>query len=607
MMFLKINTKKGFTLFTALVSLLLISVTLVLLFNMIKTEETYLSLISNQSAMSDLITIGDLARADAFDSFIVALRFNWETSNSNLNQKIILDRSELDTNWSDFVQIMANKQFFSMNFAGYFATALLLRLQHTVEPPGYKIVLEQLNNDTTDEGLGNNGDRYRAIVNQMFLDGGNKIDVVNCSNENPEECTGSFYITIDATKLSDENYELLPKINVLRHKSQDVIQRPIFGRQVYKIYMPWRGFQALKTARRIAHSTDAEISSNPGYFYNTSTSDVGLFNPKIHNTLEQARLGVCEPRSCAYREDLFTTVSADGFSGSCLAPGDQEVEIKPVLPSGSFSSYSPPLNLSYNVKTLSTDSQDIFTKLVEGTTKLNLNERSDETIVFNNGLEMIAGNGLDGFEDVNLFNLNVTPELTRTKQITEQQSAQSVSSSAFNSQNFAINNPGTLAGGLGLFYDDDLNRARTFRDLTTISDNSWPFSLSLGEDNFGSTGQSITFNCAEIGSYAVLLKFKETDNRYRSLPSKDTYIWVEIRDSFTRYTFPPVSNQSFGFTNLDLDPNTGYFTKNSIEDYATGNNYLTEPANTDDWICLDHRGEPDLLAINNSCVAKSPE
>ena len=598
-MFLKINNKKGFTLFTALVSLLLISVTLVLLFNMIKTEETYLSLISNQSAMSDLITIGDLARADAFDSFIVALRFNWETSNSNQNQRIMLDRSELDTNWSDFVQIMANDQFFSMNFAGYFATALLLRLQYTVEPPGYKLVLEQLNNDTTSDGsLQNNGERYRAIVNQMFLDGGNKIDVVNCSNENPSECTGSFYITIDATKLSDENYELLPKINVLRHKSQDVIQRPIFGRQVYKIYMPWRGFQALRTARRIAHSTNAETSDNPALF----SGNIGLFNSNIHNTLEQARLGVCEPRSCDYRKDLFTTVSADGFSGSCLAPGNQAVEIRPVKSDGSFSNYSPSLNLSYNVKTLNTNSQDIFKKLVEGTTKLNLTGRSTlngETIVFDNGLEMISGNGLDGFWDVNIFKLNVNPELTRTKQIIEQQSAQSFSLNALIPSQFSINTPGSLAGGFGLFYDSDLQRAGTFRDLVDIPNNdSWPFSLSLGDDSFGSTGQSITFNCAEIGSYTILLKFKETDNRYRTLPSQDTFIWVELRDSFTKYTFPPVD----GFTNLALDPTTGYFTEESIRNYTT--NYLTPPTITDDWVCLDYRGAPDLLSITNSCVAK---
>jgi len=599
-MFLKINNKKGFTLFTALVSLLLISVTLVLLFNMIKTEETYLSLISNQSAMSDLITIGDLARADAFDSFIVALRFNWETSNSNQNQRIMLDRSELDTNWSDFVQIMANDQFFSMNFAGYFATALLLRLQDIVEPPGYKLVLEQLDDDTTGSTLGTNGNRYRAIVNQMFLDGGNKIDVVNCSNENPNECTGSFYITIDATKLSDENYELLPKINVLRHKSQDVIQRPIFGRQVYKIYMPWRGFQALRTARRIAHSTNAETSDNPALF----SGNIGLFNSNIHNTLEQARLGVCEPRSCDYRKDLFTTVSADGFSGSCLAPGNQAVEIRPVKSDGSFSNYSPSLNLSYNVKTLNTNSQDIFKKLVEGTTKLNLTGRSTlngETIVFDNGLEMISGNGLDGFWDVNIFKLNVNPELTRTKQIIEQQSAQSFSLNALIPSQFSINTPGSLAGGFGLFYDSDLQRAGTFRDLVDIPNNdSWPFSLSLGDDSFGSTGQSITFNCAEIGSYTILLKFKETDNRYRTLPSQDTFIWVELRDSFTKYTFPPTS----GF-NLSTETTTGYFIKNSVEQYIPDN---YPEASTDDWVCISHTGDPDLLTSpQNTCVAKQVE
>jgi hypothetical protein len=602
-MFLEINNKKGFTLFTALVSLLLISVTLVLLFNMIKTEETYLSVIANQSSMSDLITIGDLARADAFDSFIVALRFNWETANSSQDQRIILDRSELDTNWSDFVQIMANKQFFSMNFAGYFATALLLRLQYTVEPPGYKLVLEQLEEDTTSGSLESNGERYKDIVNQMFLDGGNKIDVVNCSNDNPEECTGSFYITIDATQLSDENYELLPKINVLRHKSQDVIQRPIFGRQVYKIYMPWRGFQALRTARRIAHSTDAEISDNPGYFNSNGASDVGLFNPKIHNTLEQARLGVCEPQSCDYRKDLFKTVSADGFSASCLSPSEQAVEIRPVTPSGGFSNYTPSVSMNYNLDNLATDSSAIFNKLIERTTKLNLMERSaldTETIVFNNGLEMLSGDGLDGFGDVNILQISTTPSLTRTKQIIEQQSAQSVSLNAFSSQEFLIDTPNTLAGGFGIFYNTELQRARTFRELDSISGNTWPFAISIGEDYVGTTGQSINFSCSELENINILLKFKETDNRYRTLPSQETFIWVELRDSFTKYTFPPTN----GFASLSTDSNTGYFTKESINGYIT-NGYLTEPNNTDNWICLDYKGVPDILTSpQNSCVAK---
>lgn len=602
-----INNKKGFTLFTALVSLLLISITLVLLFNMIRTEETYLSLISNQSSMSDLITIGDLARADAFDTFIVSLRYHWESTNSNPEQAMLLERRELDANWTDFVQLMANKHFFSQSFAKYFATALLLKYQNPIDPPGYKVELKR----TPIDGLGDydaesglHNQFYTEIVNQMFVDGGKRIDVVNCDNENALECTGSFYITIDATKIADENYEKLPKINILRHKSQDVIQRPIFGRQIYKIYFPWRGFQALKTARRIAHSTNAEISDNPALF----SGNIGLFNSKIHNTLEQARLGVCEPKSCDYRKDLFKTVTADGFSKSCVEPEDEEIEITPIAVNGTFSSYNPPLYESYNIKTISPDGQKIFTKLIDGTISVNLSYRStleDEKIVFNNGLKLIKGfDFVEEYGDVNIFNISVLGKAKRTKQISERHITQPIAVTSPSPQSsFSIDNPVTLSGGLGLSYDQSAN---TYQQIWDI-DNSWNNQQNNlappGEDNFGVTGQSITFNCYELEAYEITLKFEETDDRYRTLAleSNETNIWVKIKDSFLPFTFPPKSGSNYGYTNLQYIPNTGYFKKDFILSYM--NPYWNDSGYWDDWKCYSNTGQPDLLDISRSCTA----
>lgn len=602
-----INNKKGFTLFTALVSLLLISITLVLLFNMIRTEETYLSLISNQSSMSDLITIGDLARADAFDTFIVSLRYHWESTSSNPEQAMLLERRELDANWTDFVQLMANKHFFSQSFAKYFATALLLKYQNPIDPPGYKVELKRTPIDGIedyDAAFGPHNEFYTEIVNQMFVDGGKRIDVVNCDNENSLECTGSFYITIDATQIADENYEKLPKINILRHKSQDVIQRPIFGRQIYKIYFPWRGFQALKTARRIAHSTNAEKSYNPALFI----GNIGLLNSKIHNTLEQARLGVCEPRSCDYRKDLFETVTADGFDNACVEPDDEEIEITPIDVDGSFLSYDPPESELYNLETLSVDGQRIFTKLIDGTVLFNLSARSnlpDEKIVFNNGLKLIKGTDFtDEYGDVNIFNLVVTGNSKRTKLISERHITQAIAVTSPSPQSsFSIDNPVTLSGGLGLSYDQSAN---TYQQIWDI-DNSWNNQQNNlappGEDNFGVTSQSITFNCYELETYEITLKFKETDDRYRTLAleSNETNIWVKIKDSFLPFTFPPKSGSNYGYTNLQYIPNTGYFTKDSISNYMSS--YWNDSGYWDDWKCYSNTGQPDLLNISRSCTA----
>lgn len=600
-----INNKKGFTLFTALVSLLLISITLVLLFNMIRTEETYLSLISNQSSMSDLITIGDLARADAFDTFIVSLRYHWESTNSNPEQAMLLERRELDANWTDFVQLMANKHFFSQSFAQYFATALLLKYQNPIDPPGYKVELKRTPIDGVenyDAAIGLHNQFYTEIVNQMFVDGGKRIDVVNC-DENALECTGSFYITIDATQIADENYEKLPKINILRHKSQDVIQRPIFGRQIYKIYFPWRGFQALKTARRIAHSTNAEISDNPALF----SGNIGLFNSKIHNTLEQARLGVCEPRSCDYRKDLFKTVTADGFSNSCVEPENEDIEITPINVYGAFFSYDPQEFESYNLETLSVDGQRIFTELIDGTVLANLSSRSnlpDEKIVFNNGLKLIKGTYfIDEYGDVNIFNLVVTGNSKRTKQISERAVQQPVATVFQTPLSFSIGDSINLSGGLGLSYDQSAN---TYQQIWDI-DNSWNNQQNNlappGEDNFGVTSQSITFNCYELEAYEITLKFKETDDRYRTLAleSNETNIWVKIKDSFLPFTFPPKLGSNYGYTSLQYIHSTGYFKKDFIAEYM--NPYWNESGYWDDWKCYSNTGQPDIVNISRSCTA----
>ena len=130
--------KKGFSLFTALVSLLLISISLILIFNMLKTEDTYLSMIEDQSSNSDLITIADLARADAFNSFVISLRVEWENFRNKPDNSINLSREDIDLNWDSFVDKVANDYFFDRKFNEFFATTLINKLEYNAPFASYK-------------------------------------------------------------------------------------------------------------------------------------------------------------------------------------------------------------------------------------------------------------------------------------------------------------------------------------------------------------------------------------------------------------------------------------------------------------------------------------
>ena len=210
---LVIKNEKGFNLFTALVSLLLISISLILIFNMIRTEESYLKLLQDQSETSDLITIADLARADAYNRFIVGLRVQWEKYMSSPSNGISLSRAQLDFNWPTFVNKTAVDYFFDRNFTSFLASSIVTQLNYTENPAGYSVrcYTDVNHEDNTDTTL------FGSILTQAFDDAENKIDVVDCDQVD-DHCSGSFYLTLDTTKISDENYEKLPII-FLRYKN----------------------------------------------------------------------------------------------------------------------------------------------------------------------------------------------------------------------------------------------------------------------------------------------------------------------------------------------------------------------------------------------------
>ncbi|MDD4662363.1 MAG: hypothetical protein PHR48_00605 [Candidatus ainarchaeum sp.] len=562
------KNQKGFNLFTALVSLMLISITLVLIFNMVQTEDTYLSLIEDQSSISDLITVSDLARADAFNLFVVGLREQWENFRSSESNEILIGRPLVELSWNDFVDEMILRIFFESNFTGYFTENLLTKLKYSKDPVGYSI-----NVDSPEE----EGD-LREVIEQMFEDAPTKAEVVNCEQEEDDICVGSFYLYLSAAELSDEHMEKLPKVTIRRFKNNDVIQRPLFDKRIYKIYMPWRGFQAFKSVRRIALTPDGEMSDNPAQ---DAFNKGGLFDPVIHNSLEQARVGVCDKGSCAPRTNLFETVDVDGFDKTC---NDRDYSVS-VSSNGIFISESGiDIKLKgndpyeYKLRDYLSDSKTILDSLVEQTTKnilhkLGKNPSEEKKVVFGDGrLEMLG--------DI------YAPTLPDTKiKINEIDSRNNPSISKYGEEAPQVESPGT--NPLTVYkFDPSLSWNNSFGPgLFFNEEDNNSFMPLLNFQSPPTTQVNSQLRCTELDSVKYNFKFKENDVRYKVNDDKEIYIYITLYDDYVSFV-PNTENLKL---KIKDSLNTGYFI---LEDpnQPIEENFQILSTEEDNWTCYSYEG-----------------
>lgn len=582
--------KKGFTLFTALISLLLVSVALVLIFNMINTEDTYLSLIQDQSSMSDLMTIADITRADAFNTFIITLRSSWEQYMSRHPMQVT--RDQMDMNWDDFTQWFIKDNFFEKAFPAYFAQGILFNLKYNMQPPGYdirtetntgtKIVCEggcdygdlgcNCHIETTDTS-GDTRNLFIDVIVEVFKAGGEKADVIDCDTGD-ENCNGSFFLTLNTTQLDDEEYEMLPIVTVLRTRSSQVIQRPVLSRQIYKIYIPWRGLQALRTARNLVLDNATEKHMYPA---NPESENTGFFSPKIHNTLEQARLGFCDPGTCHPRNYFFQTPDKTGANAKCHEIpkniyGDVPGNLLPI------SNVTLQTDFKYdserNLKTA-------FTELYKQSFLNNLAERHGDTISYNNGLVMKGNIKLRELSpiapDVNISEIDVKVDSKRSKTYITQPPADFRDYTHKNQKFNTIQDIKTVVGGLGLFLKDN----KSYR-IWQVNNQWYKDQNSLVVlDNDSQSGTSL--QCSEISYATTTLQFMETDPRYKikeEYIDVNTNIRIQIIENFSEFYFPPGGSWS----DLYLFNNTSYLDPESVVSLGNADIKKTD-SGIQPWVC----------------------
>ncbi|MDD3177917.1 MAG: hypothetical protein PHR26_00180 [Candidatus ainarchaeum sp.] len=581
-----IKSEKGFNLFTALVSLMLISMSLVLVFNMVATEETNLNLIESKSSNSDLSTIADLSKADAFNLFVLGFRTKWEEVKSSSDNYTTLTRKEIYMPWDEFVNSMGYSVFFGRNVTGYFSESILNKLEFTKSPIGYRVFVNTVQNES----------EFNKIVAQMFLDAGEKLDVVNCEIDS-DECTGSFYITLTGENLSDENFEKLPKVTVKRLKNNEVIQKPVLDRRTYKIYIPWRGFQAMRTVRRIA--MDPEIEKLESNLELSQKDSSGLINPTLHNTLEQARLGVCDPGTCAPRTSFFKTPEKNGFLQKCNNPVNPfQIENTNINVSGTDVKLDDSISKSYslsggiNVNNNQQQTNNIgplFKNLVETTFKNNISSRSTEIskIIFDENLKLVGDIVPDttaGYtSSIKLKNIFTPISSTVTKDvlILNDVGSGNVGNSFSSVDIFNPNREFNLTWGFGLFnYSNDIfiPSDSNLPDLSGI--------IKLDTNN-------VYMKCYELEKITYEFEFIENNNKYKVDKDADISMHIRLEDNFTSFSF----NTDYMKNNLETSLDQyGYIIPKSypISDYSNWYNYVSDwqcrsyeyvQTNTDDGMC----------------------
>ncbi len=309
---------KGFTLYTALLSFILILLAALLVNTMINAERISNEVVLEVEAQSRMQGFADLTRADALQVVNYGIRNAIEeyTQNEGNAYPYSSETQDWDHVTADFSQFFFGGPNGSI-LAGRIAANLSVIV--TSQPRnigGYTVTIE-----------GGNESQLKAAIQDVLFQtslGGEKfLQVVDCDiDEGPEACVGTFYVNLDFSTIGEETYEALPSIHVKDVSTQRELVEPVIPRGKFRIYVPLRVFRALRYAHDIAGGT--------------FEGGTGLLSDEFHAKLDELGVGMCdgsltpEPPNCGYRTQPFTIASPpklgpgpSGPNGGFLCPAEQ--------------------------------------------------------------------------------------------------------------------------------------------------------------------------------------------------------------------------------------------------------------------------------------------
>jgi len=303
------RSSRGFNLFTALVSFLLIMLAVLLIQSMIKAERDTADEIARIESSSQLEAVAEMARADALQVFNYSLRKKIEEWLTDP------DRGELtlqlqNKSWNDIKKEFAESKFGgsqSEAFATFTSNALIGIFYTDAHFGNYKISLE--GRETLKKGI---QDAVLGSMDDFFT-------VIECGTGaeegDPRYCEkGTFYVNLHLENLSQEQYEQLPRLYVIDKATGEELKMIMLPKTTFRIYVPLRFFKAIAETRALMHYPLEETDTQ---------NDKGLFSPMIHNMMEEMGLGMCDYGYCAPRTNPFTPPESKSMTEK-FCPGDNQ-------------------------------------------------------------------------------------------------------------------------------------------------------------------------------------------------------------------------------------------------------------------------------------------
>jgi hypothetical protein len=313
---MKINfSQKGFNMFSAIVAVVLIMTVSVLVGTLVMSEERTSTQIYGMLNNYKLADAANIARADALQSFNYAFREKMEDyltyNESELKNEIGMGLFEIRSDSEEISFDQIQKKFeenilLNSNTTDYngnqqqFSSVLDYVAENTVEnfsPWTYGKYAVELN----DSSVNARKTLYNALtiaLNKSHSDGKNFLEIVDCSESSCPK--GSFYFNVPLSKLTDEEYELIPRIVVKDTFTQEQIKMAILPKTDIKVYIPIRFFKVLYEAMDVAKGIKLAHEQNSVF-----------------------RLGFCDG-VCQPRDNPFRAPSSSEWNRDCPTSSEQK-------------------------------------------------------------------------------------------------------------------------------------------------------------------------------------------------------------------------------------------------------------------------------------------
>lgn len=255
---------------------------------MVQSERSTSDIITELEDQARMQAIADLSRADALQVVNYGIRQNIEqhlNSNYYIYNSQLATFSQIKNDFSNYYFGASNGSILARQIAVHL-TNIIAAGPKTIE--GFKVELCNGVSCSGADQLALQEALEKTFQATIQSDQDTFLEIINCAESiEPQNCTGTFYVNLDFSKIDDKTYEQLPQIKVTNVVTQRTIVEPVISRGVFRIYVPNRVFKALRYAYKIVKDPAFDVFGN------------------LHNELAGLGLGLCDAGKCHYRVEAF--------------------------------------------------------------------------------------------------------------------------------------------------------------------------------------------------------------------------------------------------------------------------------------------------------------